>query len=181
MNLAIPRSNELSGRPTLPDTLADRVRRVAETAARHATDVDRDACFPADAIAALKRERLLGILVPVALGGEGASVSDVADLCYALGRACSSAAMVFAMHSVKVACILRHGRGSPVHDGMLRRIATEQLLLASSTTEGKSGGDVRVSEAAIQRRDGAISLTRDASVISYGDMADVSVHPRRRD
>jgi acyl-CoA dehydrogenase len=180
MNLAIPRTGELSGRPTLPDTLADRVRRVAETGARHAADVDRDACFPADAVAALKRERLLGILVPGSLGGEDASVSDVADLCYALGRACSSAAMIFAMHSVKVACILHHGYGSPAHDAMLRRIATEQLLLASSTTEGQSGGDVRVSEAAIQRRDGTISLIREASVISYGEQADAIVTTARR-
>ena len=33
---------------------------------------------------------LLGILVPTELGGEGASVSDVADLCYVLGRSCAS-------------------------------------------------------------------------------------------
>jgi acyl-CoA dehydrogenase len=84
------------------------------------------------------------------------------------------------MHSVKVACILHHGRGSPAHDATLRRIATEQLLLASSTTEGQSGGDVRVSEAAIRRLDGAISLTRDASVISYGEQADVIVTTARR-
>ena len=180
MNLAIPQSEHLTGRPILPDRMAERIRRVAEIATRHAADVDRDASFPADAVAALKRERLLGFLVPVALGGESASVSDVADLCYALGRACSSAAMVFAMHSVKVACILRHRRRSPVHDDILRRIATEQLLLASSTTEGQSGGDVRGSEAAIQRRDGTISLTRDASVISYGEQADMIVTTARR-
>src|SRR5438270_112909 len=43
MNLAIPRSQHLAGRPILPDTLAKRIRRVAEVAARHAADVDRDA------------------------------------------------------------------------------------------------------------------------------------------
>ena len=180
MNLAIPRSQQLTGQPASPETLADRIGRVADIAARHAEDVDRSASFPADAVAALKRERLLGILVPASLGGEGASVSDIADLCYALGRTCSSAAMIFAMHSVKVACIERHGRGTPVHDAILARIATKQLLLASSTTEGQAGGDVRTSEAAIQRLGGTISLTRDASVISYGEQADVIVTTARR-
>ena len=43
----------------------------------------------------------------------------------------------------------------------------DQLLLASSTTEGKGGGNVRSSsEAAIEHADGRILLVRDASVIS---------------
>jgi acyl-CoA dehydrogenase len=45
----------------------------------------------------------LSLLVPVELGGESASVSDIVDICYALGRACGSSAMVFAMHQIMVA------------------------------------------------------------------------------
>jgi acyl-CoA dehydrogenase len=36
------------------------------------------------------------------------------------------------MHQTKVACLIRHGRGEPWQDGLLRRIAGEQLLMASS-------------------------------------------------
>ena len=45
------------------------------------------------------------------LGGEGASIADVVDVCYRLGRACASTGMVYAMHQVKVACgrASRHG------------------------------------------------------------------------
>ena len=39
MNLAIPRSNELTGRPASPDGLAERIGRVVEIAARHGLDV----------------------------------------------------------------------------------------------------------------------------------------------
>ena len=85
---------------------------VAAAAAAEAEIVDRDARFPQKAIDAAREERLLGVQVPQALGGDGASILDVTDMCYALGRACSSTAMIFAMHQTKVACLIRHGTGS---------------------------------------------------------------------
>ena len=91
--------------------------------------------------------------MPREFGGEGASVADVADICYALGRACSSTAMIYAMHQTKVACIARHGRGSAWHQLLMRRICGEQMLLASSTTEGDRGGDIRNSAAAVERHE----------------------------
>jgi acyl-CoA dehydrogenase len=160
--------------------LRARARAVAAVAARAAVAVDREGRFPAEAIAAARSERLLGVLVPAALGGDGASVSDVADICYTLGRACASTAMIFAMHQTKVACVVRHGRGSAWHEGLLRRLGAEQLLLASSTTEGKGGGDVRSSAAPILRDGARIALDREATVISYGAEADGIVTTARR-
>jgi acyl-CoA dehydrogenase len=52
--------------------------------------------------------------------------------------------------------------------------------LASSTTEGKGGGNVRASTAPIERRGEDIALDRDASVISYGQQADAIVTTARR-
>ena len=118
--------------------LRPRVEKAAAIAAAHAAAVDRESRFPQEAITAVRAERLLGIAVPQELGGEGASISDIADVCYALGRACASTAMIYAMHQMKVACIVRHGRSSAWHQGLLRRLCAEQLLLASSTTEGQS-------------------------------------------
>jgi acyl-CoA dehydrogenase len=161
-------------------TLGERAAAVASVAARHAVAVDATPRFPAESFAAAKAERLLGILVPVALGGEGASIREVADVCYRLGQACSSTAMIFAMHQVKVACLVRHGRGSESVERLLRRLCAGQLLLASSTTEGQGGGNVRSSEAAIERREGRIHLERKASVISYGAQADGIVTTARR-
>src|ERR1700733_15040718 len=70
-----------------------------------AADVDSQARFPKEAFSALRAERLLGIAVPTALGGEGASLSELAELCSLLGEHCSASAMVFAMHQIQVACI----------------------------------------------------------------------------
>jgi acyl-CoA dehydrogenase len=149
-------------------------------AARHAAEVDSAPRFPHEAFAAAKAQRLLGLLVPTALGGEGATVSQVADVCYRLGQACSSTAMIYAMHQVKVACLVRHGRGSEAIERLLRRLCAEQLLLASSTTEGQRGGDVRSSEAPVEHREGRIHLERKATVISYGAQADGIVTTARR-
>src|SRR5579871_3194313 len=88
--------------------LTARAKTCAADAAAHALDVDAQARFPAETFAAAKAQRLLGIMVPRAFGGEGASIADVADVCYQLGQACSSSGMIYAMHQVKVACLVRH-------------------------------------------------------------------------
>jgi acyl-CoA dehydrogenase len=88
--------------------------------------------------------------------------------------------MIYAMHQIKTACIVRHMRGSSALERLLRRLCAEQLLLASSTTEGQGGGNVRSSEAPIEYQDGRISLERRASVISYGAYADGIVTTARR-
>ena len=160
--------------------LAARAAAAAAVAASHAAAVDREARFPAEAVAAFRSQRLLGAAIPIDLGGEGASVRALADICYAIGRSCSSAAMIFAMHQTKVACLVRHGRGDPWREGLLRRIGDAQLLLASSTTEGQGGGNVRSSAAAIEADGEAVVLERAATVISYGAQADGVVTVARR-
>jgi acyl-CoA dehydrogenase len=163
-----------------PGDWSARARAAAAIAATHAVDVDGASRFPAEACAALKEQRLLGVMVSRDLGGEGASIADVADICYLLGQACSSTAMIYAMHQIKVACVTRHMRDNAVLANTMRRLCTEQLLLASSTTEGQAGGNVRSSEAPVEHVDGHIHLERKASVISYGAYADGIVTTARR-
>ena len=157
-----------------------RTAAVAAAAAAEAEDVDRAARFPQKAIDTARQQRLLGIQIPQQFGGDGASMSDITDMCYTLGRACSSTAMIFAMHQTKVACLVRHGAGSGFHEALMRRVASEQLLLASSTTEGQNGGNIRFSTAAVEHAGAEISLVRNATVISYGAQADGIVTIARR-
>jgi acyl-CoA dehydrogenase len=172
--------NNLNPSPLSIETPLVRAERVAAVAAEHAGKVDAEARFPSEAMAALKAEQLLGIMVPAAFGGEEAGVSEVVDVCFRLGRACSSTAMIYAMHQVKAACVVHHGQDSAWHRGFMQRMLSDQLLLASSTTEGGGGGNVRSSEAPVQQSDGRIVLVRDASVISYGAQADAIVTTARR-
>jgi len=157
-----------------------RTAAVAAAAAAEAEEVDRDARFPQKAIDAARQQKLLGTQIPVAFGGDGASIFDITDMCYTLGRACASTAMIFAMHQTKVACLVRHGTGSDWHEALMRRVASEQMLLASSTTEGQNGGNIRFSTAAVEHAGAEISLVRNATVISYGAQADGIVTIARR-
>jgi acyl-CoA dehydrogenase len=118
--------------------------------------------------------------VPKSLDGEGAGIAEIADVCYVLGQACSSTGLIYAMHQIKMACMVRHYKGHAALERILRRIATEQLLMASSTTEGQAGGNVRSSEAAVEHNGDHITLERKATVISYAVEADGIVTTARR-
>lgn len=161
-------------------TFAERALRVAAIAAQHADEVDREGRFPAEAVAALREERLFGIQVPRQFGGEDAGMAQVADVCSVLGRACSAAAMVFAMHHIKLASLVTHGLTSDWHCGLMERIAGGQLLIASSTSEAGIGGDLRNSLCAVEADGDVFRLSKDATVISYGDQADLILATARR-
>jgi acyl-CoA dehydrogenase len=160
--------------------LTARARAAADVAKVNAAAVDAEARFPGEAFAEIRRQRLLGIQVPQVLGGEAASIAEIADVCYILGQACSSSALIYAMHQIKMACITRHAKGNAVLERILGRIAAEQLLMASSTTEGQAGGNVRSSEAAVEHDGAQVTLERKATVISYAVEADGVVTTARR-
>jgi acyl-CoA dehydrogenase len=177
----LPIRNAHASAAAQPDARNLRARALAaEAAASFADEVDREGRFPKEAFDAIREQKLLGILIPSALGGEDASAAEVVDVCYILGRACASSAMIYAMHQTKVACLVRHAGGNAWQEGLQRSIAEKQLLMASSTTEGANGGNIRSSEAAIQTKGSRIALERNASVISYGEHADGIVTTARR-
>jgi acyl-CoA dehydrogenase len=160
--------------------LHSRAEITAAAAKKSADAVDREARFPTEAFQFARKQRLLSMMIPTISGGEGASLSDVADVCFILARGCASTAMIFAMHQIMVAILVRHARSSPWHCNFLRRLSSEQLLLASSTTEGKGGGDLRRSVCAVERTGSRIALTKNATVMSYGEQADAILTTARR-
>ena len=116
---------------------------------------------------------MLGAAIPRELGGQGASFATIVAICYELGQACGNTAMVFAMHQIQVACLVRHGMGSAWHRAFLARMAAEQLLLASATTEAGSGGNVRSSQCTVTRHGDYAVVEKSGCVISYAQHADV--------
>ncbi|HEY4163903.1 MAG TPA: acyl-CoA dehydrogenase family protein, partial [Dongiaceae bacterium] len=161
--------------------LLERARKVAAgVAAANAVSVDLESRFPIEAITALKEAGLLGALIPTELGGLGAGFSDIFAICHLLGRHCASTAMIFAMHQIQLACILLHGRPVEWQNNLLRRIASNQLLLASATTEAGIGGDLSRSSCAVTRQGGRFTLEKLGTVISYGEQADAVLITARR-
>lgn len=143
-----------------------------EILATHAAEVDRDARFPRESIEALRQARLLSAYVPEEYGGLELNVIQVARLCEVLGQYCASSAMIFAMHQIQVACLVHHAQSSTYFRTYLRRLAEEQRLIASATTEVGVGGDLRTSLCAVEVADSRFRLTKKAPVISYGESAD---------
>jgi acyl-CoA dehydrogenase len=161
-------------------SFAARMRAVARVAEENADEVDREARFPAETMAALREARLLSIMIPRELGGEDASVAEIAELCTMLGRACAASGMVFAMHQIKMSSLVEHGRDDAWHRAFMRRCAEQQLLLASATTEAGIGGDLRSSICSIVPDGDEVLLEKDATVISYALDSDAILVTARR-
>ncbi|MDJ0448468.1 acyl-CoA dehydrogenase family protein [Methylocystis sp. JR02] len=158
----------------------DRISSVVAVAARHAEEVDREARFPFEAFAALKDARLLSLLIPVEFGGDGARLAEVAEVCSALGQHCASTAMIFAMHQIKVSSLVSYGAETDWGKRFLRRVSDEQLLLASATTEGGVGGNMRASVCAFEREGSDFRVEKRGALISYGAQADAILVTARR-
>ena len=156
-----------------PPAHLDEVYRLGrEVSARHAADVDKNARFPQESIDGLKRLKLMSALVPQELGGLGMGMAELASLCTALGQSCSASAMVFAMHQIQVACLVRHGLSSPTLRDYLKELCAGQFLIGSVTSEVGVGGDTRSSVCAVVLNDGRFVLDKEATTISYGQHAD---------
>ncbi len=148
-------------------------------AAAAAADVDREARFPHEAVAAMRAAGLLSASLPADLGGRSASITELAHVARKLGAACSSAGMVFAMHHTQALSLRFHATEGPVA-ALTRRIAETEALLASSTTEITTGGDTGSSTCAVVPDGDAIVLEKNAPVISYGAYADYICTTARR-
>ncbi len=121
---------------TSPAPAADwqaRADRVAQAVAAQAAAHDANDSFVADAYALLKAEGLFKALVPTEFSGGGASVTDLCRVIRTLGAGCGSTALTFAMHSHLVAVAAwRHARQGAPTEGLLKRVAAEDLVLVSS-------------------------------------------------
>jgi acyl-CoA dehydrogenase len=161
-------------------SLMSRAEAVAATAARHADDVDSKGRLPDEALATMRAQRLLGAMVPIQCGGDGESLAEVAEVCGLLASQCANSAMIYAMHQIQVASIADFCLDSSWHHSFLARIATEQLLLASATTEAEVGGNVRNSICAVVSQGDAFTLEKLGTVISYGLSSDAILVTARR-
>ena len=155
-------------------TFLAEIRRIAdEVAGPNAESVDREARFPVETVDALREVRALSALIPTELGGGGVPFELVAAACFELGRRCGATAMVYAMHQIQIACIVRHLDDAPWFEDYLRDVAREQRLVASVTSEVGTGGDIGRSVAAVTPgSDGQASFEKQAPTVSYGAYAD---------
>jgi len=107
--------------------------RLAEHAARH----DVDGTFVTEAYEALRDTGLVKAAVPVELGGDGATITELTGLQRELAHHCGATALASSMHQHVVAFTAwRYRRGLPGAEATLRKVAEDGLLLVST-----GGGD----------------------------------------
>lgn len=159
----------------------DAMRRVAiDVASPNAALADLTATFPTQTFEALRRNKMLGLMVPRSLGGQELELRKIANLCAILAGACGASGMIYAMHQIKLSSLVAHGMQTEYHRALMRDVAVKQLLIASSTTEAGIGGDLRISNCAIETTGDRVSLTKQASVLSYAAEADIIMATARR-
>jgi acyl-CoA dehydrogenase len=161
--------HEFSASPAFKEAL--------DIAAKYAEDVDRNARFPREAIDALKNAGALGWFLP---NGGNASLEQLADATFELSRRCSATGMVFAMHQIQVASLIRYGGNSSWMNSYIQRLIEEQRLIASATSEVGVGGNMRKSIACLEADGDCFKFEKKASTISYGAHADDILTTMRR-
>lgn len=154
---------------------------MAAVAAKHADAVDHEGRLPTQLLETLRAEHLMGLLVPVRFGGPGLPLRTVVNVCRRLSEHCAASGLIYAMHQSQSAVAIQHAQDSEWHRHLLARMAAEQLLVASATTEGATGGAIRASACFLDLQDdGQLHLRKNGAVISYAPVADVFLVSARR-
>ncbi len=102
--------------------------------ASHADDVDRNARWPAESVAALAQAGLLGLTVDRSLGGAGESSPVFASVTQLLAERCASTAMIYVMHVCGVQTIAA-APAFPRRDEVLREVARGRHLSTLAFSE----------------------------------------------
>lgn len=143
-----------------------------EIARINAADVDTHCRFPIEAITALKAAGVFAATIPIEYGGVTADPVELARGCWILGQYCSATASIVAMHHTQILSVVHHAKDNPQLQAYLRRVASENRLIASVTSEVGPGGDMRSSTCAVVVEGDTYTLTKKATTVSYGSYAD---------
>jgi alkylation response protein AidB-like acyl-CoA dehydrogenase len=121
-----------------PDTAAHSAKAIAtSTLAFAAVENDRQARFSSEAISALGRAGLLGMMLPADIGGGALGPRAMSDVVTALAEADASVAMVFLMHTLASATIAGAQR-TPALERVLREIAAGRHVSTLAFSEAGS-------------------------------------------
>jgi alkylation response protein AidB-like acyl-CoA dehydrogenase len=106
----------------------------ADVAAHHALDVDTNARFPSESIAALAQEGFYGLCIDRRFGGQGQGPATFAAVVEELARHCGSTAMVYVMH-IAAAKVIETSAPAPRRADVLRTIAEGKHLTTFALSE----------------------------------------------
>ncbi len=154
--------------PTHLKDLAPIVDQIIEPSA---IAIDRDAKFPREALDAMGRAGLLGLVSDESMGGRGGGIPEAADVIREIAKHCGSTAMVVTMHYAGALVIEAHGS-----DELRARVARGEAVatLAFSEAGSRSHFWAPVSTATASD-DGRVRLDAMKSWVTSAEEADVYV------
>ena len=106
-----------------------------------AAQYDRTGEFPTENYNRMREAGYLRALVPEELGGLGATLAEMSQAQRALARGCASTALAVNMHHFQVGTAADAWRKGGPTEPVLRRIANEGIVLASTGAEAIVNGD----------------------------------------
>lgn len=106
----------------------------ADVVARHAADVDTQARFPAESMAALAQEGFYGLCIDASFGGQSQGPATFAAVVEELARHCGSTAMVYVMH-VAATKVIETSATLATRAEVLRAIGTGKHLTTLAISE----------------------------------------------
>lgn len=134
-----PNRNPAAGRTPL-----ELAKSLGKSFASRAVEYDNGDRFAAENFADIKSARLLSVGVPVELGGGGASYRQLTEILRELGRHCGGTALALAMHTHPLAATVwrwHNDKAAPASvEGLLKRVASEELMLLSTGGNDWLGG-----------------------------------------
>ena len=117
--------------PTNQRSFVERAAACGPVLQRHAAKYDHDGTWVHESFEHIRDAGLLAIAVPTELGGDGATISDVAAVQRELAKHCGSTALASAMHQhVTAFTAWRYGRNLPARK---RRCAASPRTASSSS------------------------------------------------
>src|SRR6185503_11024072 len=114
--------------------VAEQLSLPLEVVRRHSADVDKSGRFPEVSVAALGAAGVLGLSVPVELGGRGQGLRAFCMAAEELARECASTAMVYVMHTSALAAISA-SKSLADRDAILREAAKGEHLSTLALSE----------------------------------------------
>lgn len=153
--------------------IGEAVDGVVRIAREHAERVDTDGTYPTETVAALRTSGLLGLVLPVEIGGMGAGPLEFTEVVSALAAACGSTAMIYLMHTA--AAVTVAAAPPPDLPNLLRDMARGAALgtLAFSENGSRSHFWAPVSTSMIDNS--TVTLRADKSWVTSAGFADVYV------
>ena len=128
--------------------------------------------FANDVIRQMRADRLMSVSVPQAFGGAGLGFDEIVRITHQVALTSTSAGLIYAMHMSQSLSAVCHAGQTPFFAEFQRRLASDQILIASGTTETGVGGDIFGSRCKVEDGPGGgLTLTKDTPIMSYLDAA----------